>query len=75
MHALVLHEVDVLWDFCGCSCGALESSFDSINLKNDCICCILCIDTSSQCIEIPVHEWNHHIYYSNLASYVFFLLL
>ena len=70
-YTLVLHEIDVLWDFCSCSCGALESSSDIINLKSDCICCILCIDTSLQGIKIPVHEWNHHIYYSNLASYVF----
>ena len=32
-HALVLHEIDVLWDFSSCSYGVLESSFDSINLK------------------------------------------
>ena len=71
-HTLVLHEVDVLWGFCSCSCGVLESSFDSISLKSDHICYILCIDTSSQGIGILVHEWNKHIYYSNLASYVFF---
>ena len=72
VHTLVLHEVDVLLGFCSCSCDVVESSFDSINLKSDCICCILCIDTSSHGIGIPVHKWNHHIYYSNLASYVVF---
>ena len=72
VHTLVLHEVDVLWGFCGHSCGVLESSFDSINLKSDHIFYILCIDTSLKGIGIPVHEWNHHIYYSDLASYVFF---
>ena len=72
VHASVLHKVDVLWAFCGCSCGALESSFDSINMKSNHICCILCIGTFSQGIGIPVHEWNYHIYYSDLVSYVFF---
>ena len=68
-HTLVLHEVDVHWDLCGCSFGALESSSDSIILKSGHMCYILCIDTSLQEIGIPVHEW---IYYSDLASYVFF---
>ena len=72
VHTLGLHEVGVLWGFCDCSCDASESSFGSINLKSGCICCILCIGTSLQGIEIPVHGWNHHIYYSNQASYVFF---
>ena len=71
-YTLFLHGVGVLWDFCVCSCDALESSFDSISLKSDCICYTLCIDTSLQDIGIPVHELNHHIYYSNLSSYVYF---
>ena len=72
VHTLVLHEVDVLRGFCGPCCGVLESSFDGINLKSDHICYILCIDNSSEGIGIPVHEWNHHIYYKDLVSYVFF---
>ena len=75
VHTLALHEAGVLWDFYGCSCGAFESSFDSINLKSDHICCILCIGTSLQDIGIPVHEWNHHTYYSDLASYVFSMVV
>ena len=71
-HTLDLHEVGVFSGFCNCFCDVSESSFDSINLKSDCICCILCIVTSWQGIEIPVHGWNYHIYYSNQASYVFF---
>ena len=53
VHTLVLHEVDVLWAFCSCSCGVLGSSFDSINLKSDHIYYILCIDISSRGIENP----------------------
>ena len=71
-HTWILHDVDVLWGFCSCSCGAHESSFDSISLKSDHICYILCTDISSQGIEIHVHELHHHICCSNLASYVFF---
>ena len=74
-HTLILHEVDVLWGFCGCFCSVLESSFDSISLRSDHICYILCIDISVQGIETPVCEWNHHIYCSDLASYVFFYCL
>ena len=71
-HTMGLYEVGMLWGFCNCSCDAPESSFDSINLKIGCICCILCIGTSFHSIGIPVCEWSHHIYYSSQASYVFF---
>ena len=71
-YTLDLHEVDVLLGFCGCSCDVLESSFDSIDLKNGHICCILCICTSLQGIRIPVHEWSCHIYYNRQTFYVFF---
>ena len=71
-HSLDLHEVGALWGFCNCSCDVPESSLGSINWKSDHICCRLCTGTSSQGIGIPMHEWNHHIYYNGWASYAFF---